>query len=524
MKKLKHITSIIAAVTIFCSVPVLAADTEQIQSAWSLYSMGLFSGTGINEDGTPVFELDSKITRAQTVALIVRLMGKTSEAEGGDWATTFTDLPDWAESYIGYAYTVGYASGISSTKFDPDSEVSANQFCAFILRALGYSESKGDFTYDNALSFANEKGIANASYENFTRGDAAEISYNALTQKIKGSSYTLYDTLLNAGIISETENTFAGTNEITVSKTSTNEMTAEEIYEKCSPAVFYIEVYNSEGKAIQLGSGFFISSDGTAVTNYHVLDGGSSAKITLSDSGKVYNVLGVYDYDVERDIALIKIDGNGFSYLETADSDDIKAGATVYAIGSPLGLSNTISQGIISNTNRIISGQDFIQTSAAISNGSSGGALINTNGEVIGITSGEAAQSTSSGTVTGQNLNLAIAINYIDSMKKSSLTSLKDVYEKENKVNAEIAVSAENIELERGRFTTVTVKCSADAKAYLTGSLSDAGVASARFTRTADGAALLVTGINTGSTQINLKMKTADGTVVAEKTIKVTVK
>ena len=107
MKKLKHITSIIAAVTIFCSVPVLAADTEQIQSAWSLYSMGLFSGTGMNEDGTPVFELDSKITRAQTVALIVRLMGKTSEAEGGDWTTTFTDLPNWAESYIGYAYTVG---------------------------------------------------------------------------------------------------------------------------------------------------------------------------------------------------------------------------------------------------------------------------------------------------------------------------------------------------------------------------------------------------------------------------------
>lgn len=141
-------------------------------------------------------------------------------------------------------------------------------------------------------------------------------------------------------------------------------------------------------------------------------------------------MLGVYDYDVERDIALIKIDGNGFSYLETADSDDIKAGATVYAIGSPLGLSNSISQGIISNTNRIISGQDFIQTSAAISNGSSGGALINTNGEVIGITSGEAAQSTSAGTVTGQNLNLAIAINYIDSMKKSSLTSLKEVYEK----------------------------------------------------------------------------------------------
>ena len=524
MKKLKHITSIIAAVTIFCSVPVLAADTEQIQSAWSLYSMGLFSGTGMNEDGTPVFELDSKITRAQTVALIVRLMGKTSESEGGDWTTTFTDLPNWAESYIGYAYTVGYASGISSTKFDPDSEVSANQFCAFILRALGYSESKGDFTYDNALSFANEKGIANASYKNFTRGDAAEISYNALTQQIKGSSYTLYDTLLNSGMISETENTFAGTNEITVSKTSTNEMTAEEIYEKCSPAVFYIEVFNSEGKAIQLGSGFFISSDGTAVTNYHVLDGGSSAKITLSDSGKVYNVLGVYDYDVERDIALIKIDGNGFSYLETADSDDIKAGATVYAIGSPLGLSNSISQGIISNTNRIISGQDFIQTSAAISNGSSGGALINTNGEVIGITSGEAAQSTSAGTVTGQNLNLAIAINYIDSMKKSSLTSLKEVYEKENKVNAEIAVSADNIELEQGRYTTVTVKCSADAKAYLTGSLSDAGVASARFTRTADGATLLVTGINTGSTQINLKMKTADGTVVAEKTIKVTVK
>ena len=80
MKNFKRLTSIIIAASVICASPVFAATNEQIQSAWSLYSMGLFSGTGVNSDGTPVFDLDSSITRAQTITLILNLTGKASEA------------------------------------------------------------------------------------------------------------------------------------------------------------------------------------------------------------------------------------------------------------------------------------------------------------------------------------------------------------------------------------------------------------------------------------------------------------
>ena len=108
MKRFKRITSIIIAASIIWSYPVYAADNSQIQSAWSLYSMGLFNGTGTNEDGTPIFELDSEITRAQAVVLIVNLTGKTNEAENGNWNSPFSDLPEWAENYIEYAYNAGF--------------------------------------------------------------------------------------------------------------------------------------------------------------------------------------------------------------------------------------------------------------------------------------------------------------------------------------------------------------------------------------------------------------------------------
>ena len=268
MKNFKRLTSIIIAASVICASPVFAATNEQIQSAWSLYSMGLFSGTGVNSDGTPVFDLDSSITRAQTITLILNLTGKASEAENGNWKTPFTDLPEWAEKYIGYAYTMGYASGSSSDKFNPDAAVDANQFCAFILRVLGYSEENGDFEYENALETAHKKGIANESYDGFTRGDAVEIAYNALSININNSSLTLYDTLLNSGVVTSES---ASLDLTSSSVTATTEMSAEEIYEKCSPAVFYIEVYDANGKSLQSGSGFFINSDGTAVTNYHVL-------------------------------------------------------------------------------------------------------------------------------------------------------------------------------------------------------------------------------------------------------------
>lgn len=193
---------------------------------------------------------------------------------------------------------------------------------------------------------------------------------------------------------------------------------AEKIYEQCSPAVAYIELYNSKNEAIGSGSGFFITSNGRFVTCYHVIDGASSAKVKTKD-GKTYNVAGVYDFSKENDWAVLKVEGNSFDTLKIGDPSEYSAGSDVYAIGSPLGLTDSISSGIISNLNREYKGTNYIQTTASISNGSSGGALINKNGNVIGITAGSF--------VDGQSLNLAVPMTYVNTSTDNPLKKLSEI-------------------------------------------------------------------------------------------------
>jgi len=179
-------------------------------------------------------------------------------------------------------------------------------------------------------------------------------------------------------------------------------LSAKDIYAKCSPGVFYIETYDSDSKLLGTGSGFFITEDGKAITNYHVIEGASYVKIVTSD-GRVLWADSLLGASTSKDMAILQIPGDGFNYLKIGDASKVEGGQTIYAIGSPLGLENTISQGIISNPKRSIDGQTFFQISAPISPGSSGGSLINEYGEVIGITTG--------GFINGQNLNLAVPIN-----------------------------------------------------------------------------------------------------------------
>ena len=189
-------------------------------------------------------------------------------------------------------------------------------------------------------------------------------------------------------------------------------LTASEIAERVSPSVFYVEVYDSYGTALGSGSGVFVSSDGVAVTNYHVIEDTSSARITLID-GQQYDVTNIIAYDSDLDVAIIRVSKtsvsgktvSGFSSVSVADSDNIKAGQTVYALGSPVGLQNTISDGIISNVKQQIDENTFIQITAPISPGSSGGALVNEYGEVLGITS--------AGFTEAQNIGFAIPINVL---------------------------------------------------------------------------------------------------------------
>ena len=157
-------------------------------------------------------------------------------------------------------------------------------------------------------------------------------------------------------------------------------------------------------KRAAAGSGVIISADGYIVTNNHVVDGADELTVTLNENSKEYSAR-VIGADKTTDLALIKIDAKDLPAIVVANSDDVKVGEWVLAVGNPLGLNNTVTAGIVSAKARSM-GQgvsSMIQTDAAINQGNSGGALVNTRGELIGINAMIYSQ-------TGSNIGYGFAI------------------------------------------------------------------------------------------------------------------
>lgn len=142
-----------------------------------------------------------------------------------------------------------------------------------------------------------------------------------------------------------------------------------------------------------VGSGFVIDPAGLIVTNHHVTQGVSEIKVTLPD-GRSFQGR-VIGHDAGTDLALVKIDAKGLPTLKFAPPNQVRVGEWVVAIGSPLGLSTTVTAGIVSALKRSVAISDrveFLQTDAPINPGNSGGPLLNLNGEVVGINTAIAAR------------------------------------------------------------------------------------------------------------------------------------
>ncbi|MCR5781362.1 MAG: trypsin-like peptidase domain-containing protein [Clostridia bacterium] len=195
-------------------------------------------------------------------------------------------------------------------------------------------------------------------------------------------------------------------------------LTANEVYELAKKYTVEVRAYINDSQTA-LGSGFFISYDGKIVTNYHVIDG--AYMIYVRDySDKLYPVTKILAYDENKDIAILKIDASTFpANLNTVKP---KTGDTVYTLGSSEALSDTFSNGIVSNPARVDKDYNpdmtYIQITAPISHGNSGGPLINDKGEVIGINTW--------GYTDGQNLNFAIPAGYINTLDMSRPMSVSD--------------------------------------------------------------------------------------------------
>ena len=178
---------------------------------------------------------------------------------------------------------------------------------------------------------------------------------------------------------------------------------------------FFGDIPQREFKQRSLGSGFIISNDGYIFTNNHVVEQADKILVKVSD-GKEYEAK-IIGTDAKTDIALIKIKpSNSLPVVEIGDSDKVRVGEWVIAIGNPFGLEQTLTAGIISAKGRVIGAgpyDNFIQTDASINPGNSGGPLFSMDGKVIGINTAIVAQ--------GQGIGFAIPIN----MAKSILADLK---------------------------------------------------------------------------------------------------
>ena len=172
-------------------------------------------------------------------------------------------------------------------------------------------------------------------------------------------------------------------------------LTPEEIYRRCNPAVFTVKMPDRTQ-----GSGFFINESGVAVTNYHVLGASARGYVILADN-RAYQIVEVLKTSQELDYAIFRVGISDKVPFLPISRKNVVIGEKAYAIGSPQGVNNTFSQGIVSQIRK-----HLIQISVPIDHGSSGGALLNEYGEVIGITAAGVEDSNA-------ELNFAIDIHML---------------------------------------------------------------------------------------------------------------
>ena len=214
--KRKLIAILLAVFTAFACVPAFAAGDLLISpaptasaarptaggAADALYALGLVGGYGKNADGSVNFALGDKLTRAQAFVLVVRFVGAEKDATTSVQSHPFTDVPAWANPYIGYVYANGITKGVSETRFDPDTPVSEAAFLTIMLRVLGYNDGTGDFKWDDPYTLAQSVGIVDAKADTFNRGSAFVICYRALTATVK-SGNSIAEQLIAKGVFTK---------------------------------------------------------------------------------------------------------------------------------------------------------------------------------------------------------------------------------------------------------------------------------------------------------------------------------
>ena len=448
---MKRVLSLILALLLLAAIPVTSAASlvSATEAADALVALGLLRGTG---EG---FRLERTATRAEAAALMLRLAGVEDAALAETDACPFDD-GGWAAPILTYAQKTGLLTGRSETHFGSAEPVSCRDWLTMLLRVLGYSDARGDFTWRESIAFADAVSLCHGEYTAsgpFLREDLALLAYTALTLPMKDSEETLAQKLYREGVVTGSALRAARLGFAVPSDKHVYD--AMELHARFASSVVLVDLYEDEealrkDRATASGSGFFITADGVAALCYHEIDGCSFARVTTSD-GRRYDVTGVLAYDPLWDYAVVRVsrtdtEGNTvrfFPYLDLGDSDAVCAGEPVFTLSNALGLVDNITDGLISNAAREVDDPDYrcIQLTAPISHGSSGGALFNCFGEVVGILCGAFTN--------GQNMNLAVPINLIAAVNLTGEgTPLPQVRETEDAKKAAATISVPETELE----------------------------------------------------------------------------
>lgn len=277
---------LVCALLMSCVSPAFAYNADKAQNqAEALKTLGLFLGTDTG------FELDRAPTRVEALVMLLRMTGKEVDARFYEGEHPFTDAPDWANAYIGYAYANNLTKGVTDTSYAPDAQANAQTYVTLMLRALGYDANQA---WDQWETLGKQAGLfpAGVDRENFRRGDAVLISYAALESKLQDGSMTLEEKLLADGVLSQFALACAALKTgAPVSKDSSLPLIMASVYEDVSeylsPNYLHAAEITKENMAFYLGVDNLKIDAGLAVEPMMTAHAHSVCLIRLSDGQDV---------------------------------------------------------------------------------------------------------------------------------------------------------------------------------------------------------------------------------------------
>ena len=396
------------------ALPVAGAvSNEATRTADTLATLGFVQGTSKGN-----YALNAPATRAQAAVLLVRISGREGASKSVPLDRTYTDMPAWAAPAACYAIHMGWMKPTGKTTFSPNATITAQDWCMALLRMMGYTE----FVPENAPLSAQRMGlISKLCVDPLPRSVLFQTLLDALMFPLHDTEKPLIDRLIQEKRVSSVTANALGL----LSPALTPQQTAA----RYGAAVFRLECFDSaeseaEDFPISGASGFFITHDGIAVTNFHCIDKAVAANVSLT-TGEVFPVEKVLWYNRDMDLALLKV-GQAphqppeipdpyFACLDTVSAKWLRPGDPVYTLSYPLGIKLSVTNGIVSTTGQMEAhyAQPCIVNTAPISHGSSGGPLMNDRGQVTAVASGTY--------ILGDSMYLALPIDTIQALDLDAL-------------------------------------------------------------------------------------------------------